>query len=344
MSEAFSLKHVKKAYRNFTLDVKDLTMERGYVLGLLGRNGAGKSTPIKILMNLVYPDQGDVQVLGFRQPEHEIEIKRHVGYVSEEPAFYDEMTVEWMARLVSRYYPSWNPALYQGYLRKFKLDPRKKVKELSRGMKIKLGLLLALSHKPELLILDEPTSGIGPVVRHELLQEITDVIKDEERSVIFSSHITQDVEQAADYVAIMDQGKVIEFADKESLLDRWKKVFGMLPSQGRQWPEHLGEPSKLARLKKALEKGNAESTTVGSSPGAAGEALKDAGEGDSYCNYYDLSSMFVEVKREGSAFIGITDSYSDDWLNRLKSIGATDLRVTKVGLDDVLVSPVGKEV
>lgn len=93
MSEAFSLKHVKKAYRNFTLDVKDLTMERGYVLGLLGRNGAGKSTTIKILMNLVYPDQGDVQVLGFRQPEHEIEIKRHVGYVSEEPAFYDEMTV-----------------------------------------------------------------------------------------------------------------------------------------------------------------------------------------------------------------------------------------------------------
>lgn len=228
MNEAFVLRDVKKTYRGFTLDVKDLSQERGYVMGLVGRNGAGKSTAIKILMNLVYPDSGEVRVLGLQQPEQDMEIKRRVGYVSEEPVFYEEMTVGWMAGLVRRYYPTWDIGLYEGYLRKFALDPRKKVKELSRGMKVKLGLMLALSHRPELLILDEPTSGIDPVVRHELLQEISEIIRDEKRTVILSSHITQDIEQVADYVAVMDQGKIVEYADKESLLDKWKKVTGIL--------------------------------------------------------------------------------------------------------------------
>lgn len=232
MNEAFSLRNVRKGYRNFMLDVKDLSLERGYVMGLVGRNGAGKSTSIKILMNLIYPDSGDVRVLGLRQPEQDMEIKRRVGYVSEEPVFYEEMTIAWMAGLVRRYYPTWDNALYERYLHKFVLDPRKKVKELSRGMKVKLNLMLALSHKPELLILDEPTSGIDPVVRHELLQEISEVIRDEERTVLLSSHITQDVEQVADYVTIIDQGKVIECSDKESMLDKWKKVTGTLAAGG----------------------------------------------------------------------------------------------------------------
>jgi len=232
MTEAFSMKDVRKSYGDFQLNLKDLSLERGYVMGLVGRNGAGKSTTIKILMNLVYPDRGEVRVLGLRQPEQEMEIKRRVGYVSEEPVFYDEMTVDWMARLVRRYYPAWDDELFQAYLRKFALDPAKKVKELSRGMKVKLALMLALSHRPELLILDEPTSGIDPVVRHELLEEIGDIIKDEGRTVLLSSHITQDVERVADYVAIVEGGEVVEFADKESILDRWKRVSGTVPADG----------------------------------------------------------------------------------------------------------------
>ena len=232
MNEAFSLTNVKKSYKGFMLDIKGLSLERGYVMGLVGRNGAGKSTTIKILMNLIYPDSGEVRVLGLNQPEQDMEIKRRVGYVSEDPTFYENVSVGWMAGLVRRYYPTWDDALYQGYLKKFVMDPQKKVKELSRGMKVKLGLMLALSHKPEFLILDEPTSGIDPVVRHELLEEISGIIRDEERTVLLSSHITQDIEQVADYVTILDQGSVVEYADKESLLDKWKKVTGTLPVDG----------------------------------------------------------------------------------------------------------------
>ena len=226
------MRDVKKTYSDFTLDVKELSLDQGYIMGLVGQNGAGKSTTIKILMNLIYPDEGRVEVLGMEQPKEQMHIKRLVGYVSEEPRFYDEMTVAWMAGLVGHHYPTWDPALYENYLEKFELNPRKKVKELSKGMRVKLGLLLALAHRPRLLILDEPTSGIDPIVRNQLLREISEMIRHDERTVLFSSHITQDVEQVADYIAIIHEGRIVEYSDKESLMDRWKMVTGMIPSHG----------------------------------------------------------------------------------------------------------------
>jgi ABC-2 type transport system ATP-binding protein len=307
MDEALGLSGVRKSYKDFTLDVKDLSMERGYVMGLVGRNGAGKSTTIKILMNLIYPDCGEVRVLGLKQPEQDMEIKRRVGYVSEEPVFYEEMTVGWMAGLVSKYYPTWDPTLYGGYLRKFALDPRKKVKELSRGMKVKLGLMLALSHRPELLILDEPTSGVDPVVRHELLEEIGNMIRDEKRTVLLSSHITQDVEQVADYVAIIDEGSVVEFAEKESLLDRWKRVTGTLENGGRA---------------------------------GTGSGRRDATGID---RRSEIERLFKIVKVDGNAFSGVARDFSDAWLSRLKALGATNLKVMNADLDQILVALAGKE-
>ncbi len=224
MTNALEFHEVRKAYKGFSLDIPSLTLKRGYVLGLIGRNGAGKSTTLKIAMNLIYPDSGKVAVLGKSQPQFELDIKRKVGYVDETPKFYEEMSVSWMAKLVSKYFPTWDDNLYKGYLHKFDLEPKKRIKDLSKGMRMKLALTLALSHRPELLILDEPASGIDPVLRRELMGEISEVVNDENRTVILSSHITQDIEQIADYVAILENGLLAEFADKESLLDRWKKV------------------------------------------------------------------------------------------------------------------------
>jgi len=193
---------------------------------LVGPNGAGKSTTIRIMLNLTYPDSGEVEVLGLAQPSQEMEIKCLVGYVPESPSFYEDMTVGWTAGLVSAYYPGWDPELYEEYLMKFELNPNKKVRQLSKGMRMKLALTLALSHRPRLLILDEPTSGLDPVVRRELLETIADLIRDEGRTVIFSSHITQDVEQVADYVAVLHRGQLALHSDKETLLHRWRKVSG----------------------------------------------------------------------------------------------------------------------
>lgn len=225
-THALRLQNLTKTYPGFHLEIPELYLERGYILGLVGQNGAGKSTLIKILLNLIYPTSGSVEVLGLRQPKDEMSIKRRIGYVSENPEFYDDVSIEWMIKMVRQFYPSWSETLCANYLDRFHLSPRKKVKELSKGMKVKLALLLALSHQPELLILDEPTSGIDPVVRRELLEEISAVIRDERRTVIFSSHISQDIEQVADYVAIVNDGKLIEYQDKESLLDRHRQVSG----------------------------------------------------------------------------------------------------------------------
>lgn len=228
--KAFEVHGVSKEFSGFSLSVDHLELERGYVLGLIGPNGAGKSTMIKILLNLIHPDSGEVRILGLDQPTAETEIRRRVGYVSELPGFYPDMTVGWTTSFVSRYYPTWNQELCERFLSKFGLKREKRIKELSRGMKVKVALTLALSHEPDLLILDEPTSGLDPVARHELLEEIADVIQDERRAVLFSSHITQDIEHVADYVTMIEDGRVLEHSEKDDLMMRWKRVSGTVPA------------------------------------------------------------------------------------------------------------------
>lgn len=215
---------ISKRYPKFELADVRFGLPRGYIMGFVGPNGAGKTTTIKIIMNLVYPDAGRVRVCGLDHRRREREVKSLVGYVGEEQSFYPEMTAGWTARFASNYYPTWDDGLYRRLMDRFELDERKKIAALSRGMKVKFALALALAHRPRLLILDEPTSGLDPIARREFLKELLDVIQDESRSVFFSSHITEDIEKVADFVTFINNGRVVLSGIKDDILSQWQRL------------------------------------------------------------------------------------------------------------------------
>ncbi|MTI86198.1 MAG: ABC transporter ATP-binding protein [Firmicutes bacterium] len=224
MEKALIFKNVSKKFTDFEVQIDSFELVRGSIMGLVGPNGAGKSTMIKMIMNLVHPDSGNISVLGRDYLKQEQQVKNLVGYVPEDCRIYEEVTANWVGQFVSHYYKTWDHDYFRALLQKFGLSGNKKVKQLSKGNKMKLSLSLALAHKPELLLLDEPTSGLDPVVRYDLLQELLEVIQDESRTVLLSSHIIGDIEKVADYVGFLRQGKLVLYNDKESILEKYKRV------------------------------------------------------------------------------------------------------------------------
>lgn len=193
-------------------------------MGLVGPNGAGKSTTIKAIMNLINYDSGEIKIFGLDYKNSEEEIKNRIGYVGEEQYFYEDMSVKWMEQFISQHYRQWDRDKFYSLLERFNVSPTKKVKELSKGMRVKLSLALALAHNPELIILDEPTSGLDPVIRNEILQILLEIIQDENKSVLFSTHITEDIEKIADYVTYLIDGRIVLSAPKDELLEQWKTI------------------------------------------------------------------------------------------------------------------------
>lgn len=220
------IKDLCKSYAKFQLSNVNMKLRRGYIMGFIGANGAGKTTTIKLIMNMIQRDSGDIKVLGKDNIKYELAIKDKTGYVGESPVFYDDMTVRWTAGFARKFYSNWDAGLYKKLLTKFNIDDTKKISQLSKGMKMKMALALALSHHPEFLILDEPTSGLDPIVRDELLEILMEFIQDGRRGVFFSSHITSDIEKIADYVTFIDGGKIILSEEKDEILDRWKLIRG----------------------------------------------------------------------------------------------------------------------
>jgi ABC-2 type transport system ATP-binding protein len=225
MSEPIlELEGVEKRYRFFQLRDASLTLEPGQILGLVGPNGAGKSTLIRILMGLVRHDRGSVRVLGRSMPAEQAAIKQDVGFVSEDMRLYGRATLGWHMRFVASIYGCWDDDYAMLLLRRFNLNPEQTVKGLSHGERVKATLLLALARRPRLLVLDEPTTGLDPVGRHELLRELIDVVGDDRRAVLFSSHNTRDVEQISDQITFIDRGRILESRDKETFLERWRRI------------------------------------------------------------------------------------------------------------------------
>jgi ABC-2 type transport system ATP-binding protein len=215
---------VEKAYRFFRLTSVSLELEAGQIMGFVGPNGAGKSTLMRILMGMVRHDRGSVRVLGHPIPEEQAPAKRDIGFVSEDMRLHGNVSLAWHMKLMASIYPAWDVPYADLLLDRFNLHAEQQIKALSHGERVKATLLLALARRPRLLLLDEPTTGLDPVARHEILTELMAVIQDERRAILFSSHNTQDVEQISDQIAFIDRGRIIDASDKETFLDRWRRL------------------------------------------------------------------------------------------------------------------------
>lgn len=226
MAEILKIEKLNKTFKDFELKDVDLTLERGYIMGFIGPNGAGKSTTIRLIMNLLKRDSGKIEVFGLDNLAQDRQIKERIGFVYDENVFYEELTVLEMKRIVSRFYTRWDDAAFTKRMKDFDLPPNRKIKELSKGMKMKFSLAVALSHNAELLIMDEPTSGLDPVVRSELLEILGHEMQDENKAVFFSTHITGDLDRVADYVTLLDRGRVVFSQPKDDIIDRYAIVKG----------------------------------------------------------------------------------------------------------------------
>lgn len=214
------LNGIEKQYKDFTLGPVDLTIPAGTIVGLVGENGAGKTTTLKILTGVNPPDSGRVELLG--GSPRDAAIRARVGVVFEDAYFYEGMSAAHIGRSMAGIFKNrWNDSVFAGYLNRFGLDANKKVKEYSRGMRMKLSLATALAHAPEMLVLDEPTAGLDPVVRGEILDLFLDFIQDETHTILMSSHITSDLEQVADSIAYLHHGKLLFHEDKDILMQEY---------------------------------------------------------------------------------------------------------------------------
>jgi ABC-2 type transport system ATP-binding protein len=220
---------VSKRYTHFSLENIHLELPTGSIMGFIGANGAGKSTTIRILMGLVHQDAGSVRVLGHAMPADQAAAKLDIGFVSEDMRLYGQATLAWHMDFLRPIYPRWDQSYAESLARRFDLKPQQKIKGLSHGQRVKAALLLALARRPRLLVLDEPTTGLDPVARVEVLDELMAALADEERTILFSSHNTLDVEQISDQITFIDRGRIIDSDDKEAFLDRWRRLRLVLP-------------------------------------------------------------------------------------------------------------------
>lgn len=219
MEYAINVTGLCKSYQDFALDNVSFAVPKGSIMGFIGENGAGKSTTIKAMLNLIHRDAGTVEILGMDLDSHEKEIKERIGVVFDECCFHDNLTPADISKILGNIYQNWDGKLYQKYLAQFGLDEKKKIKEFSRGMKMKLGIAAALAHRPDVLILDEATSGLDPIVREEILDIFLDFIQDENHAILISSHITSDLDKIADYLTFIHHGRIILSSGRDDLMD-----------------------------------------------------------------------------------------------------------------------------
>ena len=285
MTNCIEIKGLCKSYGDFTLRDVDLTVPGGSIMGLIGENGAGKTTTIKCLLGIARPDRGSITVLGRDMAACGAEIRQDIGVVLDECFYHDTLRPRDLSPILAPIYRGWDRELYRDCLARYGLPENKLIKEFSRGMKMKLSLAAALAHRPRLLVLDEATAGLDPVVREEILEEFLSFICDEEHAILMSSHITGDLEKAADYITYLHRGQVALCGSKDDIRDRYGRVActaaqleqlgpgdllrvrrGAFGCEGltanraefqRKYPQLLAEPLSLEDIMVFMERGEA---------------------------------------------------------------------------------------
>ncbi|MCI9643444.1 MAG: ABC transporter ATP-binding protein [Oscillibacter sp.] len=240
---AIELNHICKSFGEFAIQDLSLTVPSGTICGLVGENGAGKSTTIRLLMNALRSDGGTARVLGVDVSSPEFRaVKEDVGVVLDEAYYPETLTAVQVGKVMAGTYKRWDQGIYDGYLRRFDLPGKKPFKDFSRGMKMKLAIAVALSHQPKLLILDEATSGLDPIVRDEVLEIFNEFTREEDHSILISSHILSDLEKLCDYIAFLHRGRLLFCDEKDRLLE----AYGVFAGTAEQM-ESLREEAVIGR-------------------------------------------------------------------------------------------------
>jgi len=241
MENALQIEGLTKQYKGFSLQDVTFCIPQGTVMGLIGPNGAGKTTVIKCIMNLVRKDTGEIRVFGMDPVRHGARIKERIGFVYDMPCQFGDVRLGRIASALGPFYPEWDEKRFRDLAGKFELPLEKVYKKLSHGTKTKFSLALALAHNADLVLMDEPTSGLDPVFRRDLLGLLAEILQDERKSILFSTHITSDLERIADFVTLLQNGAVVFSSPKDEILESWGMIKGgeeLKPAS--EWPEIRG--------------------------------------------------------------------------------------------------------
>lgn len=238
MENAVEIKGLRKNYKGFSLEDVSFTVPQGFIMGLIGPNGAGKTTVIKLIMNLIHRRAGEIKVFGLDNLRHESEVKSRIGFVYDAPRFPEDLRLNDIASALAPFYTGWDRRLFDSLAAEFDLPLKKTFKKLSHGMKMKFALAVALSHDADLILMDEPTAGLDPRFRFDLLEKLRNLIQNERKTVLFSSHITTDLERIADHITFLHQGRIVFSSPKDEIFEKW----GIVKAAGENFdPEEVPE-------------------------------------------------------------------------------------------------------
>lgn len=232
METVLELNRVSKTLKDFALQDVSFSLKKGYIMGFIGPNGAGKSTTIRCIMDLMHKDSGEIKLFGRDHLADTKALKQRIGFVYDQDVFFEELTAEKNKRVIAPFYDHWDDDAFYRYAEQFQVPLKKPLKALSKGTKMKFALAMALSHHAELILMDEPTSGLDPIFRKELLDILLDLMQDEDKAIFFSTHITTDLEQVADYIAFILNGKIVFCKEMVNLLEDYVLVKGPVNLMG----------------------------------------------------------------------------------------------------------------